>query len=161
VFVVIVSGDDYAAPNLRGRLARVGLPSTNPGVSVQSGPESRLALVRRYYEAYDNNDRSLIESVLHAGFTFSSPNNDDNIDQVSYFSRCWPNHEAIRHFDLLDVCADSEQALVRYHASSFDGAGFRNVEHFEFRDDLISHVDCYFGPPLPDQTTENWGAKRA
>jgi hypothetical protein len=128
---------------------------------VQSGPEDRLALVRRYYEAYDNSDRSLMESVLHAQFTFSSPNDDDNIGQAVYFARCWPNHSAIRHFNLLDVCADSDHALVRYHAITLEGPGFSNVEHVEFADDLISHVDCYFGPPLPEQTTSNWGAERA
>jgi hypothetical protein len=128
---------------------------------VQSGPEDRLALIRRYYEAYDTGDRSLIESALHAQFTFSSPNDDDHIDQALYFARCWPNHEAIRHFDLLDICADGDQALIRYHANTVEGAGFSNLERFEFRDDLISHVDCYFGPPLPEQTTSNWGARSA
>jgi SnoaL-like domain len=128
---------------------------------VNTGPEDRLALIRRYYEAYDNSDRSLIESALHARFSFSSPNDDDNIDQAAYFARCWPNHEAIRRFTLLDVCADGDSALVRYHASTLDGAGFSNVERFEFREDLIAHVDCYFGPPVPGQTTSNWGAKSA
>lgn len=128
---------------------------------MQSGSEDRLALIRRYYQAYDKGDRSLMESTLHAQFTFSSPNDDDNIDQALYFARCWPNHEAIRHFDLLDICADADHALIRYHANTFEGSGFSNVEHFEFRDDLISHVDCYFGPPVPEQTTSNWGAKPA
>jgi hypothetical protein len=128
---------------------------------MKTGPEDRLALIRRYYEAYDNSDRSMIESTLHAQFTFSSPNDDDNIDQAVYFARCWPNHEAITHFTLLDVCADNDFALVRYHASTLDGAGFSNVERFEFREDLIAHVDCYFGPPVPGQTTSNWGAKSA
>ena len=125
---------------------------------MQSGPEDRVALVRRYYQAYDNDDRSLIESVLHAQFTFSSPNDDDNIDQALYFARCWPNHKAIREFDLLDISADGDHALIRYHARTLEGAGFSNVEHFQFKDDLISHIDCYFGPPLPEQTTSNWGS---
>ena len=128
---------------------------------MQSGPEDRVALIRRYYEAYDNSDRSLIESTLHAQFTFSSPNDDDNINQALYFDRCWPNHQVIRQFDLLDICADGDNALVRYHASTFEGAGFSNVERFEFRDDQISHVHCYFGPPEPGQTTSNWGPKAA
>jgi len=128
---------------------------------VQSGPEDRLALIRRYYEAYDKSDRSLIEPALHPQFTFSSPNDDDNINQALYFDRCWPNHQVIRQFDLLDICADGDNALVRYHASTFEGAGFSNVERFEFRDDQISHVHCYFGPPEPGQTTSNWGPKAA
>ena len=128
---------------------------------MQSGPEDRVALIRRYYEAYDNSDRSLIESTLHAQFTFSSPNDDDNIDQAAYFARCWPNHEAIRHFELLDICSDDDHALVRYHGSTFGGGRFSNVEYFAFSDGLISHVDCYFGPPMPGQTAPNWGARPA
>ncbi len=126
---------------------------------MQSGPEDRVALIRRYYEAYDKSDRSVIEPVLHVQFTFSSPNDDDNIDQALYFDRCWPNHQAIRQFDLLDICADGDGALVRYHANTLEGAGFSNVEHFEFVDDLISHVHCYFGPPETDRATSNWGAR--
>jgi hypothetical protein len=124
---------------------------------VQSRPEDRLALIRRYYEAYDRGDRSLMESVLHAQFTFSSPNGDDNIERAVYFARCWPNHEAITHFTLLDVCADRDHALIRYHASTVEGNGFGNVEHFAFEGDLISHVSCYFGPPLPEQDDNRIG----
>lgn len=99
---------------------------------MQTGPEDRLALIRCYYEAYDDGDRSLIESVLHAEFTFSSPN-DDDIDQATCFARCWPNHETIRQFNLLDLCADGGYGLVRYHASTLDGSGFSNVERSSSR----------------------------
>jgi hypothetical protein len=40
---------------------------------MQSGPEDLLALIRRYYQAYENDDRSAIEPLLHPQFTFSSP----------------------------------------------------------------------------------------
>jgi ketosteroid isomerase-like protein len=114
---------------------------------MQSGPEDRLALVRRYYQAYESDDRSAIEQVLHPEFTFSSPD-DDRIDRIAYFDRCWPNHERIKVFRLLDACSDAQDALVRYRASELSGPGFGNVEHFVFTDGLISHVDVYFGRSL-------------
>lgn len=70
-----------------------------------TGPESRVKLLRRYYQAYETGDLGAIESVLHEKFTFSSPEpEDDRIGQAKYFQRCWPQHERITKFDLLDVC---------------------------------------------------------
>jgi hypothetical protein len=113
---------------------------------VQSGPDSRMALIRRYYQAYENDDRLAIEEVLHPGFTFTSPSpDDDRIDRATYFERCWPPHERIKTFALLDICADDNGALVRYRASELAGPGFAGVERFEFRDNLIAHVEVYFG----------------
>lgn len=114
---------------------------------MQSGPEDLLALTRRYYHAYEDDDRAAIEPLLHPEFTFSSPQ-DDRIDRSTYFDRCWPNHERITSFKLLDACADPSDALIRYQASELNGPGFANVERFEFTDGLISHVDVYFGPHL-------------
>jgi ketosteroid isomerase-like protein len=114
---------------------------------MQSGPDDRLALIRRYYQAYENDDRPAIEELLHPDFTFTSPD-DDRIDRVTYFERCWPPHEHIESFTLLDVCADTQGALVRYRAAEFAGPGFANVEHFEFTGDRVSHVGVYFGREL-------------
>ena len=114
---------------------------------MKSGPSDRLELVRRYYQAYETDDRPAIEQVLHPDFTFTSPD-DDRIDRAAYFERCWPPHERIRSFTLLDVCADTHDALVRYRAAEFTGPGFANVEHFEFAGDLISHVAVYYGREL-------------
>jgi ketosteroid isomerase-like protein len=114
---------------------------------MQSGPEDRLTLIRRYYRAYEHDDRPGIEQLLHPDFTFTSPN-DDRIDRAAYFERCWPPHERIESFTLLDICADAEGALVRYRAAELTGPGFGNVEYFEFTGDQISHVDVYFGREL-------------
>lgn len=116
---------------------------------MKSGPGDRLALIERYYQAYDNDDRPAIEQVLHPGFTFTSPGpGDDKIDRDTYFEKCWPPHERIKSFTLLDICADNDEALVRYRATEFAGPGFANVERFEFKDNLISHVAVYFGRSL-------------
>ena len=116
---------------------------------MQSGPDDRLALIRRYYQAYEDDDRPAIEQLLHPGFTFTSPSPEDNrIDRDTYFERCWPPHERIEYFALLDVCADDHGALVRYRAGELAGPGFANVEHFEFKDDQIVHIEVYFGREL-------------
>ncbi len=114
---------------------------------MQSGPDSRLALIRRYYQAYENDDLQAIEDVLHPEFTFTSPE-DDRIDRATYLQRCWPGHERIESFSLLDVCADSDGALIRYRADVPGESGFQCVEHFEFMDELVCHVEVYFGREL-------------
>ncbi len=114
---------------------------------MRSGPESRLALIQRYYHAYEEDDQQAIEAVLHRDFTFTSPN-DDRIDRATYLECCWPGHERIQEFNLLDVCADHDRALIRYHAAVSGEPDFQCVEHFEFADDLVSHVEVYFGRDL-------------
>ena len=114
---------------------------------MQTGPDHRVALIRRYYQAYENDDQAAIERLLHPGFTFTSPD-DDRIDRVTYLERCWPPHEHIKSFALLDVAADDQGALVRYRASESTGPGFANVERFEFSDDQVVHVEVYFGREL-------------
>jgi ketosteroid isomerase-like protein len=110
------------------------------------GPEGRVALLQRYYEAYDNDDRDALEAVLHEGFTFSSPEpEDDHIGLARYFERCWPQHERVTKFDVLDLCAGSDTALVRYIGHVRSGSPFVCVDHVEFKDDLIVRIDCYFG----------------
>jgi SnoaL-like domain len=114
---------------------------------VQSGPDDRLALIQGYYQAYENDDRPAIEELLHPGFTSTSPD-DDLIDRATYFERCWPRHEQIKSFTLLDVGADDTGALVIYRADEFAGPGFAGVEHFEFKGDQILHVEVCFGREL-------------
>src|SRR4051794_40835736 len=103
-------------------------------------------LVRSYYRAYETSDRGLVESVLSADFTFSSPR-DDRIDRAAFFARCWPFHEQVKAFHLLQVGIDGDHALVRYRAEKLNGGGFCNVEHLELDPNggRISHIDVYFG----------------
>jgi hypothetical protein len=103
-------------------------------------------VIRSYYRAYETSDRALVESLLSDDFTFSSPR-DDHIDRARFFAKCWPFHEQLRTFHLLQVGIDGDHALVRYQAEKIDGDGFCNVEHLELDQARrrISHIDVYFG----------------
>lgn len=107
----------------------------------------RTELIRTYYHGYETDQRDLVENVVSDGFTFTSPR-DDRIDRATYFAKCWPGHEQLRCFRLLQVTCDGDHALVRYQAVRYDGTSFENVEHFEFRDDHVTHIDVYFGGPV-------------
>jgi ketosteroid isomerase-like protein len=108
-----------------------------------------MDLVRSYYYAYEASDRALLEKLLSDDFTFTSPL-DDRIDRATYFAKCWPGHEHLRLFHLLQVTAEGDHLLIRYQAESTDGTTFCNVEHFELAEDQrVAHVDVYFGS-LPE-----------
>ena len=103
-------------------------------------------LIRSYYRAYESSDRPLVEQLLSDDFTFSSPV-DDGIDRATFFAKCWPFHERLRTFHLLQLAVDGNHALVRYQAEKIDGDGLCNVEHVELAEGRrrIRHIDVYFG----------------
>jgi hypothetical protein len=56
---------------------------------MRTGPDTRLALIESYYQAYGNSDQQAIEAVLHDDFTFTSPQ-DDRIGRAAYLSVAGP-----------------------------------------------------------------------
>jgi SnoaL-like domain len=110
---------------------------------------SVIEMIHTYYRAYETSDRNAVESMLDDGFTFTSPQ-DDCIDRDTYFAKCWPNHDHLRSFLLLQVAVEGPHALIRYRCEATDGSTFSNVEHFQIGpDQRITHIDVYFGA-LPD-----------
>jgi ketosteroid isomerase-like protein len=105
---------------------------------------AREEAIRNYYRAYETDDRDLVDKLLSDDFTFTSPQ-DDCIDRATYFAKCWPGHEHLRQFTLRQVTFDGDHALVRYQAVRTDDTSFHNVEHVEFRDSQVTHIDVYFG----------------
>ena len=68
-------------------------------------------LARRYYKAYEDDDRQAMEAMLAPDFTFTSPY-DDAISREAFFARCWPNHVWLDKFDLELVLAEANAAGV-------------------------------------------------
>jgi hypothetical protein len=101
-------------------------------------------LIRSYYRAYETSDRSVVENLLTADFTFDSPL-DDRIDRATYLAKCWPGHEKLTEFRLHQIAVEDDHALIRYTAEQSDGSTFTNVEHFHLDGPRISHIDVYFG----------------
>jgi len=107
-------------------------------------PQEISTAVRTYFRAYETNDRNLMEGLLAADFTFSSPY-DDHISRDVYFERCWPNAERIRSYTFENIAADGSQAFIRYVLTLKDGPQFHNTELFTLKDGKISSVEVYFG----------------
>jgi ketosteroid isomerase-like protein len=116
-------------------------------------PDDPIAIVRKSFQAYADNDRASIESITAADFHFTSPL-DNRIDRATYFARCWPNHEWITGFDLIRMIQDGEQVVATYIRQSSRGKPFRNTEIFTVRGGKIVEVEVYFGWSIPHKAAE-------
>ena len=106
----------------------------------------RLDIVADLYTAWRTADRELVERLLHADFTFSSPP-DPLLDRTGYFERCWPGAGrtvvAFAFLRLIDLGGD--EVLVTYVATRPDGGRFQNTEIIGLRGEQIVRVEVYFG----------------
>ena len=113
-------------------------------------PGAIVAIARGAYEAYVTKDRAAIEKLIAEDFHFTSPL-DNRIDRATYFARCWPNSEAIKSFDFINLVADSDRVFVTYEGHRANREGFRNTEIVTVRGDRIVEVEVYFGWSIPHE----------
>lgn len=113
-------------------------------------PGDIVAIARGAYEAYVTKDRAAIEKLIAEDFHFTSPL-DNRIDRATYFARCWPNSEAIKSFDFINLVADSDRVFVTYEGHRANGEGFRDTEIVTARGDRIVEVEVYFGWSIPHE----------
>ena len=102
-------------------------------------------MVKDYYAAYEKKDWGLMEPILAAGFTFTSPAGDDHINLTVYKQRCWPNAAKTKRFDLEKIIVDGDVAYVTYNGWTTEDKLFRNTEIFKFKDGKIISNECFFG----------------
>jgi len=127
-------------------------------------------LVRRYFSAYETQDRQVLEDLLDERFTFSSPL-DDRINRAAYFARCWPNSRTLRRFTVEKIFVEGDEAFIRYEAESTTGKTFRNTEWLRFQGGKLLEVQVYFGrdtrpatpvhAPFPSARMADWPATAA
>jgi ketosteroid isomerase-like protein len=113
-------------------------------------PADIVAIARGAYEAYVTKDRPAIEKLIAEDFHFTSPL-DNRIDRATYFARCWPNSEAVKSFDFINLVADGDRVFVTYEGHRANGEGFRNTEIVTVRGDRIVEVEVYFGSSIPHE----------
>jgi ketosteroid isomerase-like protein len=107
-----------------------------------------LSVARACYQAYEDKDRTKIESLLADDFRFTSPL-DNALDRAAYLKICWPNSERQRQFEYIHQVAHGDRAFVIYEAVTDDGKRFRNNEVLTVRDGKIVAVEVYFGWSVP------------
>jgi len=104
----------------------------------------RVRIARETYGAYGSGSRKILEKHLSPEFRFYSPA-DLGIGLLTYWTRCWPNAEAIASFDFKRIIDCGDEVVVTYEATKTDGKRFRNTEILTFDGEKIAVAEVYFG----------------
>jgi hypothetical protein len=80
--------------------------------------------IRAYYSGWEKKESGPVDGVLADGFTFTSPNDDDHIDNRAFKTKCWPQADWIERFDLESVIARDNEAFVKYLCWTKNGKSF-------------------------------------
>lgn len=107
--------------------------------------DSASEVVEAAFRHYWAQDRDAAVALYADDFTFTSPQ-DDHIDKVAFFERCFPTADRFREQRLLRVVpADGELVFALYEYELTTGERFRNTEVFTVREGLIREVQVFFG----------------
>ena len=101
-------------------------------------------LIRKYFSAYENKDRTAVESLLSNDFVFTSPY-DYRIDRETYFKRCWPYSEQSPTYEIEKMLERDNEAFILYDCKIKNGGRSRNTEFFTIEGNKIKEVEVYFG----------------
>ena len=107
-----------------------------------------LSIARACYEAYAKKDRQQLESLLDAGYRFTSPL-DNALDRARYLEICWPNSANLETFQIVHEAAAGDRAFIVYEARTKSGKRFRNSELHTVRAGKLAATEVYFGWDLP------------
>lgn len=124
-------------------MASTGLKPGEEPVSVEKKPDL-IQLVKSCMEAYHTKNRQLVENLLHADFTFTSPQ-DDHINKAAYFERCWPFSNFDPVYLFVSLMQNGDSVFVLYECETNEKKVFRNMEYIRFKDDKFIAVEVYFG----------------
>ncbi len=113
---------------------------------------TNVDVVRAVFESYLAQDRDAADRLIAEDFAFTSPQ-DDHIDKVAFFERCFPTAEHLKSQDILKVVpTEGDDVFVLYvdgwpPASSFVGLlpGRIHAQVTGERDTVVGKVDLCAG----------------
>jgi ketosteroid isomerase-like protein len=120
---------------------------TNPAGS-PAGQDDPISVAKKYYRAYVDKDRSVIERLIADDFHFTSPL-DNRIDRNTYFERCWLNSANTAGFKFVHLVQHGERVFVTYEGRNTSGKSVRNTEILTVRHGKLVDAEVYFGWSLP------------
>jgi ketosteroid isomerase-like protein len=106
--------------------------------------ESLSKAVKKYFNAFEKQDREFAENLLSKNFTFTSPY-DDHIGKTAYFEKCWSENMKNTKYQILELVENEHEAFVTYEARNQNGEKFRNTELFKFDGGKLKEVQVFFG----------------
>lgn len=106
--------------------------------------DHNIKIICDFFSAFIEQDKQLADKLLTEDFTFTSQY-DDRINKETYFEKCWPNKDRIKHQEIEKIIAQDNEAFILYKSELVDGSKFRNTEHIILSDGQIKEVNVYFG----------------
>ena len=107
-----------------------------------------IDVVRRFRQAYEDQDVDAAQALMSEDFRFTSPQ-DDHIDKAEWLEKCFPTIDHFTDSRVLQLVDGGDVVLLRYEYGLHDGSRYRNAEATTVRDGLIAEVEVYFGGRLP------------
>ncbi len=127
--------------------------TTLEDISITNREEKKTSLlIKKYFAAYESNDRKTIGELLSEDFRFSSPD-DPDIDKTTYFKKCWPFSEKAKFYKIEKLIEEDDAAFVQYECETITGNKFKNTEFFKINASKIIKVEVYYGS-LPNGNLE-------
>jgi ketosteroid isomerase-like protein len=106
---------------------------------------SNADTVRAVFDAYLAQDRDAMDRLLADEFVFTSPQ-DDHIDKLAFFERCFPTAERLTTQEMLYVQpAGDHDVFAMYEYELKSGERHRNVELLTVRDGRVRETQVFFG----------------
>lgn len=129
-----------------GKASTALKPSTTlEDISIANREEKKVSLlIKKYFAAYESNEKETIEELLSDDFRFSSPD-DPYIDKAAYFKKCWPFSENAKLYKIENLIELDDEAFVQYECETINGNKFKNTEFFKLKGNKIKKVEVYYG----------------
>lgn len=128
-----------------GKASTALIPPTNLNFKNSKKNGDLSELVKKIFYAYETKDKLACEQMLTDDFTFTSPNNDDHINKVEYFRKCWEFSDQNPVYTFERISVSDNIVFILYSCKTKTGKKFRNTEVFEFEKNKIKSIEVYFG----------------
>lgn len=112
---------------------------------------NRFELIKKFYQAFSNVDRSdFVENLLATNFTFSAPL-DPILNRSEFFDKCWPEGHGLKDIKYVRVIENADEVVITHEYVKPDGAKGRNTDIITFNGDKIVRLEVYFGWDIKTQ----------
>ena len=105
---------------------------------------NRTELAKKFYKAFSEADRGVVEQLLAPDFTLSSPP-DQFLDRNGFFEQAWPGAAGHVKHAFVRLIEQGDEVVVTYEETMPDGTKRRNTEVLTFTGDKIRRSEIYFG----------------
>ena len=102
--------------------------------------------VMAYYSGFAKHDSLGVFTQFAAGFTFTSPNNDDHISKDRFKEKCWPTNQYIKTVNYIKWGESGNSVFLLVEIITTNNNIVRNTDFYEFdAAGKIKSIEVFFG----------------